>query len=244
MSMSRKEELERIARDYHLNEEVPDKFIETICQEYCCEWLGTLMTPGDRVVELGYGDGVTLNRLAPIASHYTIVEGARTLAELVRGEHPDVEVVNELFEAYVPSEGFDLVLALHVFEHVDNPIELGRHLRSWLKPEGEIVVVVPNKASLHRQLAVLMGLSEALDTLSPRDHMVGHQRVYDLAGLERDLRESGFEPFAHKGFFIKTLPNVMMLDYSPELLRALNDLAEQLPSEAAANLAVRARLRD
>ena len=88
-----------------------------------------------------------------------------------------------------------------------------------------------------------MGLIPALDTLSPRDHLVGHQRVYDLLGLEADLREAGFEPFERRGFFLKTLPNSMMLDHKPELIQALNVLGDQMPLELTANLAIRARLK-
>ena len=242
MNPTRTAELERIASDYHLNDDVPDKFIEDICQEHCCQWLGSLIGAGDRVAELGYGEGITLARLADKAAHYTVVEGAPSLVKLVREKHPRVEAVQALFEDYRPDQPFDKLLALHVMEHVDDPVALARHLRGWLKPGGELVVVVPNKESLHRRLAVLMGLAPALDTLSPRDHLVGHQRVYDLAGLETDLRAAGFEPFERRGFFLKTLPNGMMLSHSPELIRALNVLGDQLPVEMQANLAVRARI--
>lgn len=242
MSSSRAMELERVAADYHLSQDIPDKFIEDICQEHCCRWLQTLIGPNDRVAELGYGEGITLARLWDKARAYTVVEGAPSLARLVREKHPSVESIEALFEDYRPREPFDKLLALHVMEHVDDPVALGRHLRSWLKPGGELVVVVPNKESLHRRLAVLMGLAPTLDTLSPRDLLVGHQRVYDLAGLEADLRAAGFEPFERRGFFLKTLPNGMMLSHSPELIQALNHLGDQLPAEMQANLAVRARV--
>jgi 2-polyprenyl-3-methyl-5-hydroxy-6-metoxy-1,4-benzoquinol methylase len=243
MSSTRTDELERIAADYHLNDEVPDKFIEDICQEHCCNWLQSLISPTDRVVELGYGEGITLDRLAGKAAHYTVVEGAPSLVEIVRQKHPEVEAIGTLFEDYRPIEPFDKLLALHVMEHVDDPVSLAKHLRTWLKPDGEIVVVVPNKESLHRRLAVIMGLAPALDTLSPRDHLVGHQRVYDVAGLEADLRAAGFEPFERRGFFLKTLPNGMMLGHSSELVQALNVLGDQLPPEMQANLAIRARIK-
>jgi len=237
------EKLERIAHLYHLDKEIPDKFIEDLCQEHCCNWLSSLITPSDRVIELGYGEGITLDHLTGIADHYTVVEGAVSLVEIVKKKHPTVEVVNSLFETYSPSQPFDLLLALHVFEHVDDPVKLGRHLRTWLKSDGEIVVIVPNRNSLHRRLAVLMGLTPALNTLSDRDHLVGHQRVYDLSGLEADLHEAGFEPFERRGFFLKTLPNSMMLEHKPELIKALNLLGDQLPVEMTANIAVRARLK-
>jgi len=240
MTLGRTEELERIANDYHLNEGVPDKFIEDLCQEHICNWLCSLINAQDRVVELGYGEGITASRLAQVSQHYSIVEGAPSLVETAREKHPDVHVVDSLFECYSPTEKFDKILALHVFEHVDEPVSLAKHLRSWLKPNGEIIAVVPNKGSLHRRLAFSMGLIPALDALSQRDHVVGHQRVYDVMGLEEDLRSAGFRPFERRGFFLKPLPNGMMLEYDRDLIRAMNLLGDELPVEMAANLAIRA----
>ncbi|HZF79597.1 MAG TPA: class I SAM-dependent methyltransferase, partial [Rubrivivax sp.] len=174
------EELERIAAAYHLNEEVADKFIEDICQEHCCGWLRSLIAPTDRVIEMGYGEGITTARLASAAAHYTVVEGAASLVEPLRRDHPNVFAVHAMFEDYMPAEPCDKLLALHVMEHVDDPVALTRMLQRWLKPDGELVVIVPNRDSLHRRLAVRMGLQPALDTLSARDHLVGHQRVYSL----------------------------------------------------------------
>jgi SAM-dependent methyltransferase len=235
-------ELERIAEAYHHNTEVPDKFIEDICQEHCCHWLKSLLRPSDAVIELGYGEGITTTRLSGAAAHYTVVEGAASLVATLQARHPEVQAVQAMFEDYLPAQPCDKLLALHVFEHVDEPVALGRHLRRWLKPDGELVVIVPNRDSLHRRLAVMMGLQPALDTLSPRDHLVGHQRVYSLTGLEADLRAAGFEPFERRGLFLKTLPNSMMLGHSHELLWALNRLGDELPPEMQANIAVRARI--
>lgn len=241
MVTTRTDELERIAHQYHLNDEVPDKFIEDAAQLHCCDWLASLIDPGDAVIELGYGEGVTLGRLAPLSREYVVVEGAPSLAALVRAEHPSVSVVEALFEEHVPDRPCDKLMALHVLEHVDEPVPLLRHLSTWLSTDGEIVVVVPNKRSLHRRLAVIMGLQPELDTLSPRDHLVGHQRVYDLEGLEADLRAGGFEVVERTGLQFKPLPNGMMLDFSPELVAAMNVLGDELPADTAANIAVRAR---
>lgn len=237
----RVEELERIAAQYHLNDDVPDKFIEDACQEHCCAWLAGLIDPREHVIELGLGEGITLARLSPLAARYTVVEGSRSLCERTREVAPSVEVVEALFEDYTPDEPCDRLLALHVMEHVDDPVPLAQHLRTWLKPDGELVVVVPNRRSLHRRLAVLMGLQPELDTLSARDHLVGHQRVYDLPDLRADLEAAGFECLEERGFFLKVLPNSMMLDYSPELVLGLNQIGDELPADLGANIAVRAR---
>lgn len=233
-------DLERIAQDYHLNDDVSDKFIESACQKYCCDWLASCLAAKDRVLELGYGDGITLARLSPLINSYTVVEGAASLVSEVRGRFPDVQAVHALFETYEAEVPFQKVLALHVLEHVDDPVSLLRYMSRWIADDGELIIVVPNRDSIHRRLAVLMGLQPQRESLSPRDHVVGHQRVYGLPLLREHLNAAGYHVVEEKGFFLKTLPNSMMLDYSPALIGALNRLSDELPAELLANLAVRA----
>ncbi len=236
------ENLEKIAKEYHESEDVPDKFIENICQEHCCKWLKSLIEKDDSVIELGYGDGITLANLVNCSKNYTVLEGAPTLAKKIRDKFPTVETVEGLFENYNPKNGFDKVLALHVLEHVNDPVHMLKHLRGWLKPNADLIVIVPNKESLHRRLAVKMGLIPKLDTLSDRDHLVGHQRVYSLNELKQDLFEAGFECLEIKGFFLKLLPNSMMLSYTTSLIDGLNLIGDDVPVEMSANIGVRARI--
>jgi hypothetical protein len=87
-----------------------------------------------------------------------------------------------------------------------------------------------------------MGLIPKLDTLSDRDHLVGHQRVYSLNELKQDLFEAGFECLEIKGFFLKLLPNSMMLSYTTSLIDGLNLIGDDVPVEMSANIGVRARI--
>lgn len=243
MSSSRVELLEEIAKKYHLNESIPDKFIEDICQDYCCQWMQKLILPTDDVIELGYGEGITLSKLSAKANSYTVIEGAPSLVEMIKNKCPDVHVINSLFEKYQPKSLFDKILALHVFEHVDSPVTLAKHISSWLKESGEMIVIVPNRESIHRRLAFAMGLIPTLDTLSERDLLVGHQRVYSLSSLVNDLSCAGFEVVEHKGFFVKPFTNQMMLPYGEKMIHALNIIGEDLPTELQANIAVRVKKR-
>jgi len=243
MDQTYAQKIEEIAQTFHADNEYPDKFIEHMFQDYYCGgWLKSLLRPDDSVLELGVGDGVTLDKLSGVPQSYTVVEGAPTLVATVRDRFPKIDVVQSMFEEYLPEKPFDRVFALHVMEHVDDPVSLLKHMRSWLKPEGDLVVIVPNCESIHRQLAVLMGLQPRLDSPSPRDYVVGHQRVYSLSTLRADLNTAGYDAVEEKGFFFKPLPNAMMLDFSHELLWAMNLIAETLPSALMSNIAVRARI--
>ena len=86
-----------------------------------------------------------------------------------------------------------------------------------------------------------MGLQEHLDDLSERDHLVGHQRVYDLAGLKAELSGAGLEVVGDFGYFVKPLANSQMLGWSRDVLDGLNAISDDVPSDLLANIGVVAR---
>jgi 2-polyprenyl-3-methyl-5-hydroxy-6-metoxy-1,4-benzoquinol methylase len=234
----RKEDLERIAVDYHTNQSIPDIHIENLCQEYFIGWLLKQIPEHAHALELGYGDGLVTEALANSNCVLTLIEGAKTLVDIAKLKHPNIDCIETLFEEYRPNKRYDVILASHVLEHVDNPEGLLQLMATWLTDIGKIIVVVPNRNSIHRQLAVLMGLQHSLDTLSKRDLMVGHQRVYSLQLLEDHIRQAGLYPEDSVGFFLKVLPNSMMLEYSRELLLGLNVISGALPADVLANIAI------
>jgi 2-polyprenyl-3-methyl-5-hydroxy-6-metoxy-1,4-benzoquinol methylase len=150
-------------------------------------------------------------------------------------------VHESLFETFSPAQPYDAALALHILEHVDDPRRVIRNIASWLAPGGSVVAVVPNANSLHRQLAVMIGLQPTIDTLTPRDNKVGHQRVYGLDGLVADFEAAGLRVEERFGYFVKIVPNSMMRDWSPDLLRALTEISDVLPPHLLANIGVVAR---
>ena len=234
-----RELLNAIAENFHMNEAVPDRHIEHLFQSYILRWLTERLSGSKQVLELGVGDGLVLATLLKRGYELTVIEGSSILVNKVRAECGEaIECIHTLFEEYQPTRQFDAVIASFVFEHVDDPIALLRHMRPWLKPDGRLFIFVPNKMSIHRQLAVLMGLQPELDTLSPRDHLVGHQRVYSHETLSAELTRAQFRVIESTGFFLKPLPNSMMLDYSMDLLHALNDIAPRIPQELLANIGV------
>ncbi|HTI35667.1 MAG TPA: class I SAM-dependent methyltransferase [Miltoncostaea sp.] len=234
------EALDRYARDYYLSDEVEDIDIEERAQRLSAPSVAAHVRDARRVIDMGYGTGEMARELLGRGIAAEVVEGSPLLADQARGRHPGLVVHEAMFEAFAPGPVYDAVLALHVMEHVDRPRGLMAHVRSWLRPGGAVVVVVPNRESLHRRLAVRMGIQERLDDLSPRDHLVGHLRVYGLDTLQADLEGAGFRVETRFGFTLKTVPNSMMLDWPPALLDALTQISPELPAEMCANIGIRA----
>ena len=235
--------LESIATSYHLDKQKEDKFIEDISQYYFCDWLNEFFPNDLYVCELGYGEGITSDRLSKKFVNYDVVEGSATLCKQAKRKLRSVKVIHSLFENYRPLRNYDLILALHVLEHVDNPTEILAKLKEWLNPGGRVVIVVPNKNSLHRVFAHGMKLISELDELSPRDIEVGHQRVYGFEELREQVTNVGLQVDDEFGFFLKTLPNYMMLEHDPKLILELNKISNKIPPNLLANICLVCSLR-
>ena len=53
----------------------------------------------------------------------------------------------------------------HILEHVDNPIDIMIRAKEWLSDNGVMILGVPNALSIHRLVAVKMGLLKAPNEL-------------------------------------------------------------------------------
>lgn len=195
---------------------------------------------GPKVLELGCGDGDWTPRMIEIFGHsYVLDASAKLLAHVEAANPGQVTLFNSLFEEFTPPGGikFNTVVATHVLEHVDDPVRVLRRCREWLTPDGVVLIVVPNATSIHRQLAVMMGIQNTVYDFSPRDHEVGHQRVYDMPTMRADIAAAGFDIVFERGLFLKILPNGMMTGFPDALIKALVDISDDMPSEWMANIA-------
>lgn len=229
--------LENIA-DIHINKH-PAHILDNKVLSYDREKMLPHIT-GPMVLELGCGDGDWIPYMIERFGHSYVVEASeKLLSHVVAVNGANVTVYKSFFEEFTPPEGFkfNTIIATHVLEHVDDPMLVLRRCREWLAPEGTVLIIVPNANSIHRQLAVLMGIQKTIYDLSPRDYEVGHQRVYDMAMMRRDIASAGFEIIFERGLFLKVLPNSMMTEFSDTLLKAMVDVSDNMPSEWMANIA-------
>jgi len=236
---AQKERLEQIAEAAHLHHDAGGIVDNKVLAFDMAKTLHHVTGPN--VLELGVGDGMWTGKIVERFGRSFIVDASAKLLAAARSRHGStVTVFESFFEDFTPPPGlrFNSIIATHVLEHVQDPVLVLKRAREWLAPGGRVLVIVPNATSLHRQLAVMMGIQPTVYSFSPRDHQVGHVRVYDLDALRRDVEAAGYAVVAERGLFLKILPNYMMSGFSEELLRALVDISDRLPAELMANLAV------
>lgn len=106
---------------------------------------------GSRCLDVGCGDGAYLGVIAKKCSQATGVDGEKLAVKLARRELAargikNVEVIWSLLKdarARIPTKAFDLVYAMDVIEHLDNPGELTTLALHALKDTGLLVIGTP-----------------------------------------------------------------------------------------------------
>lgn len=100
------------------------------------------------ILELGCGNG----------DNYRIIKSLHSDIEfygldILPPEKVDKNIIyqqNNLENALLPypDESFDIILFIHVIEHLNNPIQLGKEINRVLKPHGLIYIETPNWISM------------------------------------------------------------------------------------------------
>lgn len=130
----------------------PDKYGEMYYQgndqsgdRLALRWYGRIASrlarPGARALEFGSGMGHLSKRLAEHYDSYAF-DLSPYARQMTRRTSPSTTVIDDI--AAIPAETYDLIVSLHVLEHVPEPsLTLGDFAR-WLRPGGRILYVVPN----------------------------------------------------------------------------------------------------
>jgi ubiquinone/menaquinone biosynthesis C-methylase UbiE len=193
---------------------------------------------GPDVLEMGVGDDEWTSGIIEKTGHTHIVDAAKTLLEIPKKKYGgSVTTYESLFEDFAPDKKFDTIIASFVLEHVEDPILVLKKSLDWLKDSGKLIAIVPHANSLHRRLAVAMGLQQKTSDLGDTDRRMGHRRVYDIASFEHDIKSAGYDIELEKGFIIKLVPQSLMTNFSDELLNGFMALSEQMPIEYASTIA-------
>lgn len=229
-------ELERVASlsDWYLKEQLD--FDKRLIR-YRYETIKPRLV-GARGLELGSAEGEMTQFLVNDFEQLTIVEGSADLIAQIPARANLIKV-HALFEEFQPEQPFDSIILEHVLEHVDDPVELLNRVKSWLTPNGRLFLGVPNGNSIHRLVAVKMGLLDTPCQLNARDHALGHRRVYTPETLRADIEKCGIKVLEMGGVYFKPLSNGQIQEqWTEEMIQGFYELGKDFPEIAAEIYAV------
>ena len=161
---------------------------------------------GDTALELGPATGYMTKLLVEEFKALHILEGSESLLNEIP-DYPNVTKYHSLFEEFDTTQKYDTIVMSHVLEHIENPAFLLNKIYNWIADDGIFLVSVPNAKSIHRLVAVEMGMLTSEYMLNSRDHELGHFRVYDMDSLSKQMVEAGFKIIDKGGIFLKPLSN-------------------------------------
>ncbi|MDP9085711.1 MAG: methyltransferase domain-containing protein [Pseudomonadota bacterium] len=114
--------------------------------------------PGMSVADIGAGEGYYTVRLAPLVGSRgrvlaeDIIPAVRDrLADRAQRERLDNVAVRlgKPDDPLLPAASFDRIFLVHMYHEVDSPYAFLWHLRTGLKPNGEIIVVDADRPTKH-----------------------------------------------------------------------------------------------
>jgi SAM-dependent methyltransferase len=193
-----------------------------------------------RLLEIGCGELPLFVDLPGVES--VVIEPTPAFAENARRlatGRSGVTVV-EGFAEEVPARSlggpFDMVVLSCVLHEVPDPQRLLAAARSCCAPRTVLHVNVPNAHSLHRLLAVAMGLIPDPATESEVQRQMQQRAVYDASGLEQELNRAGFAVRDRGSIFVKPFTHSQMQRLvddefmTAQMLEGLDRLTASLPT--------------
>jgi len=144
--------------------------------------------PGDRVLDLGCGDGAFAAELVAAGCEVTAVDVAHEAVRRARARAPRADVRHVAEGAPLPfdEDAFDVVWAGEVLEHVADVVGLLAEVRRTLDWRGRLAVTTPYHGRVAVAALALRGLDEHFD---PR---ADHLRFFTARTLHGVLADAGF----------------------------------------------------
>lgn len=185
--------------------------------------------PSLDILEVGCSSGYLGATLVAKGHRVAGVEPDAPSAQAARARL--TEVYTGGFDAFLdahPDRSFDVIIFGDVLEHLVDPVDALRRARRQLRPDGRIVVSVPNVAHGSVRAMLLEGRWDYADK-GILDHT--HLRFFSRAGVARMLADAGL---ALERLHAVSLPaDVAGRDYAMHLQRELVTAAELLDADGS-----------
>jgi 2-polyprenyl-3-methyl-5-hydroxy-6-metoxy-1,4-benzoquinol methylase len=165
------------------------------------------------LLELGLGHGITASVFEQHFDRHVVIDASPAVIQnfLQRFPKSKIEIVKSYFESFETAERFDVIVFGFILEHVDDPIRILKHFRTFLAPGGRMFVTVPNAEVLNRRLGHLAGLLPDMQQLSDHDLLLGHKRYYTVQSLRQDVENAGYAITRMEGIYLKPLTTSQMI---------------------------------
>jgi 2-polyprenyl-3-methyl-5-hydroxy-6-metoxy-1,4-benzoquinol methylase len=187
----------------------------------------------ENVIEVGLGDGAFTELLAQKFKRVFAVDGSNETISFVKkrlSAFNNIDYVLSLIEDLKFEQSLDNMVLGHILEHLDKPVDVLKNVKRLLHKDSVLYLSVPNSQSLHRQVAVKMGLLKKTNELNETDFKLGHRRVYSPKTFANDIKNAGLQIVKFGGSMLKPLSNAQIeRNWTKEMIAGFIELGEDYP---------------
>lgn len=139
-----------------------------------------------RALDIGCGSGYLLAALKEEGFDCLGLDFNPDMCRIVSEIHRIPVRTSTLEELILEDLRFDLIVLSHVLEHLEEPIQSLRKMRSLLNPRGVLFVCLPNRNFIRQKASLPIG------QLSEMDYPPHHVSFWSARALSYALQEAGF----------------------------------------------------
>jgi SAM-dependent methyltransferase len=145
---------------------------------------------GRRLLDVGSAQGVLARKFTELGFEVTCIEGSAELAALGRDKCHEM-IVADLDKPLPQLTGqFDVIVYGDILEHLRNPLEVFKGFNRYLRPNGRVIVSLPNVAHAWVRLNLLGGRFQYADRgILDRTHL----RFFTLRSFQDFLHDAGLQ---------------------------------------------------
>lgn len=193
------------------------------------------------VLEIGCGFRPIFKLAKKYKSYLAIEPGNDPFKFVLKSskKNKKVTVINSTFEEWCslkPAEKFDVIILPGVLHEISSPKKFLKLCLNHLRDKGIIYINVPNTNSLHRRLAVHMGLIEKNSELSNRNKKFQQNFNYSFKDMSKLINKisSKLKIVKLESFFLKPFTHSQMMTcvsrkiIDHNVIKALYHISDQI----------------
>lgn len=140
------------------------------------------------------------------------VDNAR---ELAQNEEGRIDVLEGFLEDQVQNIkkleiDFDFIILSSVLHELDDPQRMLKAIKELCSDTTVVHINVPNANSMHRIIAIEMGLINDIHEQSSQMQKMQRRRTYDMDLLKREMEISGLDVIDSGSYFVKPFTHYQM----------------------------------
>lgn len=167
-----------------------------------------------KILEIGCGMEPLFQYIDWPITDYTIVEPSTIFIEnakkMVNKEYfhfmnCEYKATNELKD-----HRFQFIICSSLLHEVEEPVSLLKEIMSTCNENTIVHINVPNANSMHRLLAVEMGIVKNTHEMSEKNKILQQNSVFDMSSLSDMVENVGFKVIDQGSYFIKPFTHEQM----------------------------------